>query len=49
MWIKGLKFILYFNLKENFCKMICRWYLSPDKLTKGIKYPEIVDGNLRMK
>jgi len=37
MWSKGLKFTLSYNLKENFYKMMFRWYLTPNKLSKMFK------------
>lgn len=41
MCTKELKFIVYYNLKDNFYKMMHRWYLSPQRLSKmhnGIDY-----------
>ena len=37
MWLKGLKCTLYYNLKENFYKMMYRWYMSLEKLSRMYK------------
>lgn len=37
MWLKGLKFTLPYNLKENFFTMMYHMYMKPNKLSKMYK------------
>ena len=37
LWKKNLKFTACYTLRENYMKMMYRWYLTPDKLAKMYK------------
>lgn len=37
MWLKGLRFTLCYNITETFYKMMYRWYMSSEKLSRMCK------------
>lgn len=41
MWLKELKFMLCYNLKQNFYKMMYPWYTLPEKMSSIYKALQI--------
>lgn len=47
MWLKGLKFSLSYNLKENFLEMMYHWYMTQKNCLRCIKTLLITVENIK--